>query len=96
MAILQHYGLPTKALDVTFDSNVALWFALSMAEREGERLRFKAAQETGYVYALWVPVTYDWNGDRGNIYRWSRSKGHESSGSRRRSSLRSWWISPPA
>ena len=76
MAILQHYGLPTKALDVTFDSNVALWFALSMAEREGERLRFKAAQETGYVYALWVPVTYDWNGDRGKYYRWSRSKGH--------------------
>ena len=76
MAILQHYGLPTKALDVTFDPNVALWFALSVAKREGERLRFEAAQETGYVYALWVPVTYDWTGGRGKYYRRARSQGH--------------------
>jgi hypothetical protein len=76
MAILQHYGLPTKALDVTFDPQVALWFALNVAQREGERLRFAAAQEPGYVYALWVPITYDWLRDGGKYYRWARSQGY--------------------
>jgi hypothetical protein len=76
MAILQHYGLPTKALDVTFDPLVALWFALNVAKREGERLRFEAAQDAGYVYAMWVPVTYDWHGDGGKYYRWARSQGY--------------------
>jgi hypothetical protein len=76
MAILQHYGLPTKALDVTFDPNVALWFALHVAKRAKRRLWFEDSPQDGYVYVLWVPVTFDWAGDQGRYYRWARTRGY--------------------
>jgi hypothetical protein len=75
MAILQHYGLPTKALDVTFDPNVALWLALHVAKRAKRRLSFEDSPQDGCVYVLWVPVTFDWAGDRGRYYRWARTRG---------------------
>jgi hypothetical protein len=76
LAILQHYGLPTKGLDVTFDPRVALWFAIHVARREKHRLRFEASTEPGYIYALWVPVTIDWARDGGRQYHWARAKGY--------------------
>jgi hypothetical protein len=76
LAILQHYGLPTRGLDVTFDPRVALWFAIHVARRKKRRLWFEDSPEPGYVYALWVPVTFDWGADGGRHYRWARGKGY--------------------
>lgn len=40
MGILQHYGFPTFALDVTDDPGIALWFAMHKAVEEDGRVRF--------------------------------------------------------
>jgi FRG domain len=53
-AILQHYGLPTRALDVTLDPNVALWFACHRAEKVEGKLHYTRSPESGYVYVLWT------------------------------------------
>jgi FRG domain len=75
IAVLQHYGLPTRALDVTHDPTIALWFALNRVKRMGAAPRHERCTEEGYVYALWVPVTYDWTRDQGRYYRWARTRG---------------------
>jgi hypothetical protein len=75
IATLQHYGLPTTALDVTHDPRIALWFALHTVTRVGATLQHERSPDDGYVYVLWVPVTYDWTQDGGRYYRWARSHG---------------------
>src|SRR5262249_6682118 len=37
-AVLQHYGAPTPALDVTFDPGVALWFATHRYKADATRV----------------------------------------------------------
>jgi hypothetical protein len=76
LAILQHYGLPTKGLDVTFDPCVTLWFAGHFAGRGKRRLRFEDSRDPGYLYVLRVPVTFDWGRDGGKYYRWARARGY--------------------
>jgi FRG domain len=73
-AILQHYGLPTRALDVTLDPNVALWFACHRAEKVEGELHYTRSPESGYVYVLWIPVTIAANG--GRSYRQAQRRGH--------------------
>ena len=46
-AILQHYGLPTRALDVTLDPNVALWFACNRAEKVEGTSNIRGRQRGG-------------------------------------------------
>ena len=75
-AILQHYGLPTRALDVTLDPNVALWFACHRAEKVEGNLHYTRSPESGYVYVLWVPVTIAVADDSGRSYRWAQRRGH--------------------
>jgi hypothetical protein len=75
-AILQHYGLPTRALDVTLDPNVALWFACHRAEKVEGNLHYTKSPESGYVYALWIPVTIAGADDGGRSYRWAQRRGH--------------------
>jgi hypothetical protein len=51
LALLQHYGVPTPALDVTYDPLIALWFAtyrfISIKERAGY---YAKSDDTGVVY----------------------------------------------
>jgi short chain dehydrogenase/FRG domain len=75
-AILQHYGLPTRALDVTRDPNVALWFACHRAEKVEGNLRYTRSPESGYVYALWIPTTIASADDSGRSYRRAQRQGY--------------------
>ncbi len=52
---LQHYGVPTSALDVTFDPGIALWFALHRMEMSGRRkCRYVRSEGTSVVYVMQV------------------------------------------
>jgi hypothetical protein len=55
-AVLQHYGAPTPALDVTYDPEVALWFATHRYQADATRVaRYYPHESTGVVYALSPP-----------------------------------------
>jgi hypothetical protein len=55
-AVLQHYGAPTPALDVTYDPSVALWFATHRYQADATRVaRYYPHEATGVVYALAAP-----------------------------------------
>ncbi len=55
LALLQHYGIPTQALDVTYDPLVALWFAvhqfINVKERTGYYARVKS-NSVGVIYSI--------------------------------------------
>jgi hypothetical protein len=57
LARLQHYGVPTSALDVTFDPYVALWFATHRFVRCGHQRGYYAnSDRDGIVYVLSPPL----------------------------------------
>lgn len=57
VALLQHYGVPTHALDVTFDPKIALWFATHRFVATGpQRGRYLPAEGEGVVYAIDAPA----------------------------------------
>lgn len=47
LAHLQHYGAPTRLLDVTFDPNAALWFASQENGKRGRLVAFCVETENG-------------------------------------------------
>ena len=49
LALLQHYGIPTRLLDITTNAFVALFFACSNLDRDGEVIVFHTDRlETGF------------------------------------------------
>jgi len=71
-AVAQHYGAPTGMLDVTTDSDVALWFAVHRYCHggRGRPVRYESSGDPGYVYVLLaaadqvVPLSaffFDWS-----------------------------------
>jgi hypothetical protein len=62
LARLQHYGIPTPTLDVTFDRIIALWFATHRFKETGPRSGYYVRNDDGgVVYVLQPPpsAVYD-------------------------------------
>jgi hypothetical protein len=52
-AILQHYGAPTPALDVSYDPRVAFWFATNRFRSDPSGIaRYYPSKEIGVVYLI--------------------------------------------
>ena len=79
----QHYGLPTRLIDVTTDWRVALWFACQSfkknngEEHNGEILLMKSVVEDEKIidYALWQIENYDSVISENNIRKYETDKG---------------------
>lgn len=57
IGLLQHYGVPTGALDITFDPAVALWFATHRYVPTGRREGYYTRSDTeGVVHVLQAPA----------------------------------------
>lgn len=58
LARLQHYGVPTSGLDVTYDASKALWFATHRFQPTGPKCGYYVRDANkGVVYVLRVPTS---------------------------------------
>jgi len=58
LARLQHYGVPTPALDVTFDPYIAAWFAAHHFTRSGDDAFYLPHDDDGVVFVLKPPDSH--------------------------------------
>jgi hypothetical protein len=58
IALLQHYGVPSGAIDVSSDRRVALWFASHVLNRGPGQASYSPNANPGVVYVMEVPEAH--------------------------------------
>jgi hypothetical protein len=79
LALAQHYGLPTPALDVTADPVIALWFALHKlgSSPSGEIIAQRIGDnDLGVVYVFDVPPGWCYSGELTDLQAARPSRQH--------------------